>query len=165
MVKCLHYEVIYRCKICSTSPRLYGEKTPSLAACITALINVLEALTFCVCSGNKNSSKLQISSFLLFFSHLPPSLLLIPFLFLLYSPQAFSNFRDLLPLLLRLCWPWNQSLMGTQWPRAEPARCIQMWPHAIVAAFPALNKHSLNSLLSHAFMNFYISCWAFLNCC
>lgn len=89
MVKCLHYKVIYRCKICSTSPRLYGEKTPSLAACITALINVLEALTFCckekkrafcVCSGNKNSSKLQISSF--FFSPIFP---------LLFSSSLFSS--------------------------------------------------------------------------
>lgn len=55
MVKCLHYEVIYGCKICSTSPCLYGEKTPSMAACITALINVLEALTFC-CKEKKELS-------------------------------------------------------------------------------------------------------------
>lgn len=84
------------------------------------------------------------------------------FLFLLYSPQVFSNFLDLLPLLLRFCWPWNQLLMGTQWPRAEPTRCIQMWPPAIITAFPALNKHSFNCLSSHAFMNLYIIHCTFL---
>lgn len=52
--------------------------------------------------------------------------------------------------------------MGTQWPRAEPTRCIQMWPPAIIAELPTLNKHSFNSLSSGPFMNLYIIHSAFV---
>jgi len=107
--------------------------------------------------GVFKKKKKNQTHFLLFLHLLPP------FLFLLHPTPGFSNFWDLLPLLLQFFWPWNQPLMGAQWPRAEPTCCIQMWPHAIITAFPALNKHSFNRLSSHALMNFYISWRTFLN--
>lgn len=78
----------------------------------------------------------------------PQPLLLLPFFFLLYSLLVLSDFWELLPLLLRFCWPWNQRLMWTQRPRAEPTCCIQMGAAAIIRPFPALHKHSFNILSS-----------------
>lgn len=95
------------------------------------------------CSGTDDIFHISSSS-----SHVQPH---PPFL-LLYSPQVFSNFWDLLPPLLPSCWPWNQFLMGAQWPRAEPTCCIQMWPPAIISRLPTLYKHSFNKLSSRALL-------------
>lgn len=80
------------------------------------------------------------------------SFVLSPSFSSLFLPPLFSSrpFRlsELLPLLLRFCWPWNQRLMWTQRPRAEPTCCIQMWAAAIIRPFPALHKHSVNILSS-----------------
>lgn len=78
--------------------------------------------------------------------------------------KSSQTFWDLLPLLLQFCWPWNRLLMATQWPRAEPTCCIQMWPPAIITESPTLYKHSFNSLSSHVFMNLYIILCITLNC-
>lgn len=117
-------------------------------------INVLYSFwsESCWCSLPSSSfSPACLLSF--FFLSVFPLLLYFFSSFILF--KSFQTFLDLLPLLLRFCWPWNRLLMGTQWPRAEPTRCIQMWPPAIIAEFPTLNKHSFNSLSSGPFMNLY----------
>lgn len=100
-----------------------------------------------------------------FFSGVQPPHALPLFFFFLYSLQVLSNFLDLLPLLLQFCWPWNQFLMGTQWPRAEPTCCIQMWPPAIISRLPTLYKQSFNNLSSHGLINLHISYCSTLGCC
>lgn len=114
------------------------------------------------------SRHLAVVGLMTFFTFLLSHLSAAPsffFFFLLYSLQILSNFWDLLPLLLQFCWPWNQFLMGTQWPRAGPTCCIQMWPPATIRPFPTLYKHSFNILSSHALMNLHIFDCPILKCC
>lgn len=89
-----------------------------------------------------------------------PSSFFLPPLFF----SSLFKLLDPLPLLLGFCWPWNQFLMGTQWPRAEPTCCIQMWPPAIISRLPTLYKHSFNNLSSQLLStSTFVSSWAAAN--
>lgn len=121
---------------------------------------------------NSNVQNLQLKQGILLlwdwwhFSHFFFLICLQPLLLLLFSSSSFlsplfsqvlSNFSDLLPLLLQFCWPWNQFLMGTQWPRAGPTCCIQICPPAIISHCPTLCKHSFNNLSSYESAHFRLS--------
>lgn len=95
-----------------------------------------------------------------FFGGVQPSSFFLPPLFF----SSLFKLLDPLPLLLGFCWPWNQFLMGTQWPRAEPTCCIQMWPPAIISRLPTLYKHSFNNLSSQLLSTCtFVPSWAAAN--